>query len=79
MALGTPVLTSNASSIPEVAGDAALQVDPYDTEQIAGAIRRLALDEDLCAELRSKGKARAALFSEQAYQRRVASMYQKVL
>ncbi len=63
MACGAPVLTSTTSSLPEVAGDAAMLVDPTDTAAIAAALARLIADEPLRAELRARGLARAALFS----------------
>jgi glycosyltransferase involved in cell wall biosynthesis len=63
MAAGAPVLTSNSSSLPEVAGDAALLVDPLDTAAIAEGLRRLAHDPDLRAELRLRGARRAAEFT----------------
>jgi glycosyltransferase involved in cell wall biosynthesis len=61
MAAGIPVLTSNSSALPEVAGDAALLVDPLDTQAIAAGLMRLAHDADLRALLRERGLARAAL------------------
>ena len=63
MAAGVPVVTSNSSSLPEVAGDAALLVDPHDDEAIADAMRRLCLDPDLATAKRNAGLARARLFS----------------
>jgi glycosyltransferase involved in cell wall biosynthesis len=63
MACGAPVLTSATSSLPEVAGDAALLVNPRDTSAVASAIVRLATDEALRAELRAHGFARAAHFT----------------
>lgn len=63
MACGTPVITSNTSSLPEVAGDGALCVDPEDTDAIADAMARLHDDEVLRASLGRKGLARAAEFS----------------
>ncbi|HUM44909.1 MAG TPA: glycosyltransferase family 1 protein [Fervidobacterium sp.] len=62
MACGTPVLTSNVASIPEVVGDAALTVDPYDIDAIAEGIKRLVEDDNLRRELSQKGLARAKLF-----------------
>jgi glycosyltransferase involved in cell wall biosynthesis len=59
MMLGTPVLSSNVSSIPEVAGDRALLVDPYSTSEIRDAIRALDSDEGLQSELTLKGGERA--------------------
>ncbi|HEU5423386.1 MAG TPA: glycosyltransferase family 1 protein, partial [Nitrolancea sp.] len=63
MACGTPVLTSNTSSMPEVAGDAALLVDPLDTAAIAAGIERIATDQALRAMLRERGLAHAATFT----------------
>lgn len=63
MACGCPVLTSNTSSLPEVVGDAALLVDPEDTDAIAGALQQLAQDDACCSALRTRGLARAASFT----------------
>jgi len=63
MAAGAPVLTSSVSSLPEVAGDAALLVDPQDPHAIADGLRRLLGDGALAEELRTRGRARAAEFS----------------
>jgi glycosyltransferase involved in cell wall biosynthesis len=63
MACGAPVLASNTSSLPEVAGDAALLVDPADTTALAGGLTRLAVDAELRAELHARGLARAAAFT----------------
>jgi glycosyltransferase involved in cell wall biosynthesis len=75
MVLGTPVVTSRESSIPEIAGDAALLVDPYSTDEIAVAIRTVANDKDLCADLVRRGQAQAAKFSVDRYRERVESLY----
>jgi glycosyltransferase involved in cell wall biosynthesis len=63
MACGTPVITSNNSCLPEIAGDAALLVDPYSVEAIAEAIYRLDTDAALRQTLREKGLQRARAFS----------------
>lgn len=63
LACGVPVITSNKSSLPEVAGDAALLVDPSDVGAIAEAIKRVLTDEALAARLRRAGPRRAAEFS----------------
>jgi glycosyltransferase involved in cell wall biosynthesis len=63
MACGTPVVTSNVTSLPEVVGDAALTVDPTDETALAEAIRRALTDEPLRSRLRAAGLARAAAFS----------------
>jgi glycosyltransferase involved in cell wall biosynthesis len=51
MLLGTPVMTSNTSSMPEVVGEAAIKVDPYDTRAMVEAIRALDADADLRGRL----------------------------
>ncbi len=63
MACGAPVITANTTSMPEVAGDAALLVDPLDTASITSALERLLGDAALAADLRQRGLQRAALFS----------------
>jgi glycosyltransferase involved in cell wall biosynthesis len=78
MASGAPVVTSNISSLPEVAGDAALLVDPYDPSSIADAIHRVISQPALAAELRAKGLARAHQFSWETSVRRVHAIYQEV-
>jgi glycosyltransferase involved in cell wall biosynthesis len=78
MQLGTPVVTSRTSSLPEIAGDAALYVDPYDTYQIAQAIRAISADEGLRAELSGRGRVQAELFSMARYRERVAALYERL-
>jgi len=78
MASGTPVVTSNVSSLPEVAGDAAALVDPYDPGAIADGIYRVLTDDRLRRELRTKGLARARQFSWEASVRRVRDIYGEV-
>jgi glycosyltransferase involved in cell wall biosynthesis len=63
MACGTPVITASTCSLPEVAGQAAVMVDPHDTEQLAGAMVRVLTDKALREELRHKGLVQAAMFS----------------
>ncbi len=63
MACGTPVACSNAASLPEIAGDAALLFDPADTEQITQAMLKLLNDRELREDLISKGYRRAARFN----------------
>ncbi|MBE0649743.1 MAG: glycosyltransferase family 4 protein [Bacteroidales bacterium] len=58
-----PVISSKITSIPEVAGDAALLVDPFNREAIADAMKRITFDADLRKELTEKGKKRGALYS----------------
>jgi glycosyltransferase involved in cell wall biosynthesis len=61
--LGAPVITSNRSCLPEIAGDAAILVDPYDCGEIAKAMRALAGDEVLRSRLMAAGTARANRYS----------------
>jgi glycosyltransferase involved in cell wall biosynthesis len=75
MASGTPVVTSNISSLPEVAGDAAILVDPYDPEAIADGIHRVLSDATLRDDLRARGLARARQFSWDASVRRIRDIY----
>lgn len=63
MACGTPVITASASSLPEVAGDAALMVDPYDALGLADAMYRTLTDSGLREDLRQRGLRRVAAFS----------------
>jgi glycosyltransferase involved in cell wall biosynthesis len=63
LACGTPVITSNSSSLPEVVGDAALSVDPEDEEGLCEAMRHVLQDEKLRVELSAKGVQRARQFS----------------
>jgi glycosyltransferase involved in cell wall biosynthesis len=74
MACGTPVVTANTSALPEVAGDAALLVDPASVEQIAEAMERIVGDSALRKLLRSRGLAQAARFSWAATAARVRKL-----
>jgi glycosyltransferase involved in cell wall biosynthesis len=78
MTLGTPVVTSNTSSLPEVAGDAALLVDPCDHEQQADAILQIISDSQFRDELVKKGKDRAALFSWERTAKETLNVYESV-
>ncbi|HET9159556.1 MAG TPA: glycosyltransferase family 1 protein [Caulobacteraceae bacterium] len=75
MLLGTPVLTSTAGSLPEVAGDAAVTVDPFDGIAIKRGIQALDADEDLRQELARRGRAQAEKFNLPAYQDRLEAVY----
>lgn len=79
MACGTPVITAAISSLPEVAGDAALLVDPYDVEALAAAMRHILLDTSLVQDLRQRGLEQAARFTPQATARQLADVYSKAL
>jgi glycosyltransferase involved in cell wall biosynthesis len=79
MACGTPVVTSNVSSLPEAVGDAALTVDPYDVGELVLAIDRLLTDEMLRADLRRRGLERASRFTWARTARETLAIYEQVL
>lgn len=79
MLLGTPVISSTTSSIPEIAGDAAILINPYDTNAIAKAITNLDKDEILRNELIEKGLIQAKQFSEEAYINRLNNVYKRFM
>ena len=78
MASGTPVVTSNVSSLPEVTGGAAILVDPYEVDSIREGIQRVLTDPVLCEELRAKGIARSREFSWEASVARTREIYEEV-
>jgi alpha-1,3-rhamnosyl/mannosyltransferase len=78
MACGAPVITSNRSSLPEVAGDAALLVDPEDTAALAGAMARIAGDASLREDLRDRGLKQAQRFSWEETARLTTRVYEKI-
>jgi glycosyltransferase involved in cell wall biosynthesis len=79
MSLGTAVMTSKAASLAEVAGDAALLVDPLDIHAMTKAIQKIDADDDLRADLGHRGVQRAKQFSPEAYKRRIGALYRSVL
>lgn len=79
MACGTPVITSNLSSMPEVAGDAAWLVNPYSVAEIAAAMHELAADSQARSNLRKLGLARAKEFSWEKTARETAAILDRYL
>jgi len=79
MQCGTPVICSNTSSLPEVAGEAALLVDPLDVDALAQAMRQIVQDADLRQGLIERGYAQAQKFSWQACAARVLSVLEAVI
>lgn len=79
MACGTPVLTSNLSSMPEVAGEAALQVDPYSCEAMAQGLRQLLSDADLYKTLHQRGYDQARRFTWERAASELKLIYEQVL
>lgn len=78
MGCGVPVITSNTSSMPEIAGDAALIVDPYKPEEITAAIIQLTTDEMLRSRKTELGYKRAALFSWRAMAENCLKIYREI-
>lgn len=78
MACGVPVITSNTSSMPEVAGGQALLVNPHQPAEITAAIEHLLADEGLYQSLSEGGPKRAAQFSWRAMAEQVLELYQRV-
>lgn len=78
MTLGTPVMASNTASLPEIAGDASILVDPLDVGSITRAIQTLDKDDDLLLDLKRRGVEQAKKFSPEKYQERVGTLYRKI-
>ena len=78
-ACNIPVITSNCTSMPEVAGDAALLCNPEDTQSIADAMTRLATDKNLQQSLREKEKAQLQKFSWEKTAERLWQSIQKAI
>lgn len=78
MACGTPVITSNVSSLPEFASDAAFLVNPHNTDEIAQAISRLLEDKQLHRELQEKGYQRAREYTWERSAQKMLHVYQQI-
>jgi glycosyltransferase involved in cell wall biosynthesis len=78
MACGTPVITSTVTSLPEIAGGAALLVDPLSIEAIAEAMGRLEASPALRDDLIAKGLTRARAFDWDTCARRTLAAYERV-
>jgi glycosyltransferase involved in cell wall biosynthesis len=78
LACGTPLVTSNTSSLPELLGDAGFALDPDDVQGIAGAILSCLVDEPLAAELRRRGPAQAARFTWKRTAQETVAAYEEV-
>jgi alpha-1,3-rhamnosyl/mannosyltransferase len=79
MACGAPVVTSDLSAMPEVAGGAAVLVDPGDVDDIADGIRRVLDDTELRRELRERGPERATRFSAESVVPRLLEIYHRTV
>ena len=78
MSAGVPVLTSNATSLPEVVGDAGLMVDPDDVGSMSDSLALLLQDSHVCDQLTQRGIARAGAFSWDRCAQETANVYQQV-
>jgi glycosyltransferase involved in cell wall biosynthesis len=78
MACGTPVITSDRPSLPEVVGEAGLMVEATDSQELAEAMERALMDENLCREMREKGLAQAAKFTWEAAARKLLDVYSRL-
>jgi glycosyltransferase involved in cell wall biosynthesis len=79
MALGTPVVASNQGALQEIAGDAALTVDPEDIGALAAALRAACLETSVRERLRRAGPLRAAAFDPARHAMRLAEVYARLL
>jgi glycosyltransferase involved in cell wall biosynthesis len=79
MACGVPVMTSNTSSLPEVAGEAAYLIDPYDVQSMAAAMEKILQDKNLASSLKAKGLERAKAFSWERAARQTLEVYKECL
>ena len=78
MACGTPVITSNTSSLPEVVGDAAIVVDPYDANKLVEEMYQLLTDDGLKEEMIRKGLKRSKMFSWDKSARETLRVYKEL-
>jgi glycosyltransferase involved in cell wall biosynthesis len=79
MASGTPVLTSNTSSLPEVVGDAGILIDPQSADEIARAMLKVLRDKGLQEEMRKRGLERAKRFAWQGVVEETVKVYEEAM
>lgn len=79
MACGCPVVVSNATSLPEVVGDAALLHDPHDVDGFAASIKHVLTNKNLAQDLRQRGLSQATKFSWENSAQKTLEVYKKVL
>ena len=78
MASGCPVLTSNCSSLAEIAGEDAVLIDPFDIDSIAGGMRQLLADPILRQRLAQQGQQRSATFTWETSALQTLQVYQQI-
>lgn len=79
MSFGCPVITSNVSSLPEVCGDAAIYVDPYNSDDIRQAIEQLIVNPQMHTQLVEAGKKRVEFFSMENYIKKLSDVYNLII
>lgn len=79
MACGVPVITSNISSMPEIAGDAAVLIDPYNRDQLTAALHRVLSQDSLRADLIARGRVQVAYFTWERAARQLRDVYERML
>ncbi len=79
MACGTPVITSNTSSMPEVAGNAAIFIDPFKPEQITDAMFKLLSDQELRSNLVSEGYIQSGKFTWKNMAMQMLEVYSEII
>jgi len=79
MACGTPVVCSRTSSLPEIAGDAAVYFDPTDVQEMAEVMHQVLNDEERREEMRARGLAQAAQFSWSRAAEETMAVYQQLI
>lgn len=79
MACGTPVITSNCASLPEVVGDAAILVNPYSVEEIMDALKQVYVDKEVSRILAKRGEERAKLFAWDKISHMLYEIYKEVM
>jgi glycosyltransferase involved in cell wall biosynthesis len=78
MACGTPVITSSTSSMPEIADDAALLVDPYKPAELTAAMHKALTNNNLLADLKESGLKRASCFTWKASAEKLLQIYESL-
>jgi len=79
MACGTPVVTSNTSSLPEVVGDAGIMIDPYDVDELANVMNEVLTNNDLKKSMSEKGLRRAQIFNWKDTAKKTLKVYEEVI
>jgi glycosyltransferase involved in cell wall biosynthesis len=77
MASGTPVITSNISSLPEVGGDATVYINPYETEEIFRAMKKILLDKSFAFNMISRGLIQSRKFTWEKTVTETMALYYK--